>query len=84
VATSACRRARFEAVQPLVEEKDPKLVEQIEADFDDVYASLEPYRQGDGFVLYTELSKADTRKLAQKIDALAEELSQTPALIVAE
>jgi len=76
--------AAFEAVKPLVEEKDPELVEQIEADFKDVYASLQPYRKGDGFVLYTELSKADTRKLAQKIDALAEELSQTPALIVTE
>ncbi len=76
--------AAFEAVQPLVEEKDPELVKQIEADFAAVYASLEPYREGDGFVLYTELSKADTRKLAQKIDALAEQLSQTPALIVTE
>jgi iron uptake system component EfeO len=74
--------AAFTAVKPLVEAKDPELAEQIEADFEDVYASLEPYRQGDGFVLYTELSKADTRVLAQKIDALAEELSQTPALIV--
>ncbi len=76
--------AAFEAVQLLVEEKDPELVKQIEANFDDVYASLEPYRKDGGFVLYTELSKADTRKLAQKIDALAEELSQTPALIVSE
>jgi iron uptake system component EfeO len=76
--------AAFEAVQPLVEEKDPELVKEIEAGFEDVYTSLEPYREGDGFVLYTELSKADTRKLAQKIDALAEELSQTPALIVTE
>lgn len=76
--------AAFEAVQPLVEEKDPELVKQIEADFAAVYAALEPYRKGEGFVSYTELTKADTRKLAQKIDALAEELSQTPALIVTE
>ena len=41
-----------------------------------------PYRRGDGFVLYTDLTKADTRKLAQEIDALAEELSQVPAQIV--
>jgi iron uptake system component EfeO len=74
--------AAFTAVKPLVGAKDAELAEQIEADFEDVYASLEPYRQGDGFVLYTELSKADTRVLAQKIDALAEQLSQTPALIV--
>ena len=45
-------------------------------------SALKPYRRGDGFVPYTELSKADTRKLAQKIDALAEQLSQVPAQIV--
>jgi iron uptake system component EfeO len=74
--------AAFEAVEPLLSEKDPKLAKEIEASFEDVYASLKPYRRGDGFVSYTELSKADTRKLAQEIDALAEELSQVPAQIV--
>jgi iron uptake system component EfeO len=72
----------FEAVEPLLSKKDPKLAKEIEASFEDVYASLEPYRQGAGFVLYTDLTKADTRKLAQEIDALAEELSQVPAQIV--
>ena len=76
--------AAFEAVKPLVAEKDPKLVKQIEADFAAVYASLKPYREGEGFVPYTELTQADTRKLAQQIDALAEQLSQVPALIVSE
>ncbi len=74
--------AAFEAVEPLLSEVDPKLAKEIEASFEDVYASLEPYRRGNGFVSYTELSKADTRKLAQEIDALAEELSQVPAQIV--
>jgi iron uptake system component EfeO len=72
----------FEAVEPLLKKKDPKLAKEIEAGFEDVYASLKPYRRGDGFVSYTELTKADTRKLAQEIDALAEELSQVPAQIV--
>ncbi|HWI96105.1 MAG TPA: iron uptake system protein EfeO [Solirubrobacterales bacterium] len=74
--------AAFEAVEPLLSKKDPKLAKEIEASFKDVYAALKPYRRGDGFVSYTELSKADTRKLAQEIDALAEELSQVPAQIV--
>ena len=74
--------AAFEAVEPLLSKKDPKLAKEIEASFEDVYASLKPYRRGDGFVSYTELTKADTRKLAQEIDALAEELSQVPAQIV--
>jgi iron uptake system component EfeO len=72
----------FEAVEPLLSKEDPKLAKEIEASFEDVYASLDPYRRGEGFVSYTELSKADTRKLAQEIDALAEELSQVPAQIV--
>jgi iron uptake system component EfeO len=74
--------AAFEAVEPLLSDKDPKLAKEIEAQFGKVYASLKPYRRGDGFVSYTELSKADTRKLAQEIDALAELLSQVPAQIV--
>jgi iron uptake system component EfeO len=74
--------AAFEAVEPLLAKQDPKLAKEIEASFEDVYASLDPYRRGNGFVPYTELSKADTRKLAQEIDALAEELSQVPAQIV--
>jgi iron uptake system component EfeO len=74
--------AAFEAVEPLLSEQDEELAQEIEASFEDVYASLEPYRSGDGFVSYTELGKADTRKLAQEIDALAELLSQVPAQIV--
>jgi iron uptake system component EfeO len=73
--------AAFEAVKPLLDETDPELSGEIEADFKMVFAALEPYRQGNGFVSYAELTKADTRKLAQAIDTLAEKLSQVPAAI---
>jgi iron uptake system component EfeO len=72
----------FEDVEPLLSEADPELAKEIEADFAAVYRSLEPYERGAGFVSYTELTEADTRKLAQGIDALAEKLSQVPAAIV--
>ncbi|HUB98644.1 MAG TPA: iron uptake system protein EfeO [Solirubrobacterales bacterium] len=72
----------FESVEPLLSESDPELAKEIEADFDKVYAGLKPYETDEGFVLYTELTKADTRKLAQSIDTLAEKLSQVPAAIV--
>ena len=75
--------AAFEVVEPLLSAADPRLAKEIEADFDAVYAELKPYRRGDGFVPYTDLTKADTRKLAQSIDALAEKLSQVPAQIAA-
>lgn len=73
----------FEAVSPLMEKQDPKLVKEIEADFEAVYTALKPYETEawPGFVLYTELTKADTRKLAQVIDAPAEKLSLVPAQI---
>ena len=72
----------FEAVEPILNKEDPKLAKEIEAQFKKVYASLKPYRDGAGFVSYKELTKADTRKLAQEIDALAELLSEVPAEIV--
>jgi iron uptake system component EfeO len=73
----------FEAVAPLMEEGDPQLVKEIEADFAAVFAALEPYETSKwpGFVLYTELTKADTRKLANTINTLAEKLALVPAKI---
>jgi len=73
--------AAFEAVKPLLDETDPELSGEIEADFKMVFAELEPYRQGNGFVSYTQLTQADTRKLARSIDTLAEKLSEVPAAI---
>lgn len=73
--------AAFEAVKPLLDETDADLSGEIEADFKMVFNSLEPYRTADGFVSYTELTKADTRKLATEIDTLAEKVSQVPAAI---
>ncbi len=73
----------FNAVKPLMAGQDPKLVTEIEGDFEAVYAALKPYETSKwpGFVLYGDLTKADTRKLAQVIDTLAENLSQVPAQI---
>jgi iron uptake system component EfeO len=73
--------AAFEAVKPLLDSSDADLSGEIEADFKMVFNSLQPYRRAEGFVLYTDLTKADTRKLAVKIDTLAEKLSQVPAQI---
>jgi iron uptake system component EfeO len=73
----------FEAVAPLLAKKDPKLVKEIEADFETVFTALEPYETSvePGFVLYGELTEADARKLAQVIDTLAEKLALVPAQI---
>jgi iron uptake system component EfeO len=74
--------AAFEAVEPLLSKRDPRLAKEIEADFTKVYAALVPYETADGFVSYEDLTKVDTRRLARSIDTLAEKLSQVPAVIV--
>jgi iron uptake system component EfeO len=73
----------FEAIKPLIEKSQPKLVKEVAADYEAVYAALKPYERKayPGFVYYGELTKADTRKLAQVIDALAEKSAQIPAEI---
>jgi iron uptake system component EfeO len=73
----------FEAVKPLMEKQNPKLAKEVEEDFEAVYAVLRPYEtdKWPGFVLYTDLNKSDTRKMAQVIDALAEKMSTIPAII---
>ncbi len=79
--------AAFAAVEPLLSKKDPKLAKEIEASFEDVYASLKPYiaptpyKHGDDFVPYGKLSRAEKKKLAGEVEALAEELSRVSAQI---
>jgi iron uptake system component EfeO len=76
--------AAFLAVRPLLESgRRTELAKEVEADFHAAGAALAPYRRGGGFVSYTALSAADTRKLAGRIDTLAEKLSVVPAQIAA-
>jgi iron uptake system component EfeO len=75
-------KAAFDAVKPLLEQRNPELAGEIEQRFSDVDAALAPYKRGDGFVLYGALNEQDKRKLAQSIDALAEPLSQVSAIVV--
>ncbi len=75
-------KAAYDSVRPILVKRDPALAREIEARFADVYSDLEPYGHGSDFVSYETLSKADTRKLARRIDALAEPLSQVPAQTV--
>jgi iron uptake system EfeUOB component EfeO/EfeM len=54
----------------------------IDGCFGAAQQSLAPDRSGTGYVPYNRLTDADTRKLAQAIDALAELLSQVSGKLV--
>lgn len=75
-------KAAFDADKPLLEQRNPELASEIEQRFSDVEAALAPYKRGDGFVLYGELTEQDKRKLARSIDALGEPLSQVASIVV--
>lgn len=66
--------AAFEAVAPLLAE--PELTAEIRDRFTELEAELDRYREGDGFVVYTEVSEAERRELSRLIDATAEPLSR--------
>lgn len=66
----------FKVISPELKKKDAKLAQEIEEQFTALEQALQPYRKVDGFVLYNELSKEQTTKLAQAVDALAEPLAQ--------
>lgn len=69
-------RVAFEFVKPVVKRQDPDLVAQIETCFESLEREISPYRQGDGWVSYENVSEEQRRELSQKIDALAEPLSR--------
>jgi iron uptake system component EfeO len=73
--------AGFDALRPALEQADPELVGEIEREFESMYALLDSYREGDGFVLYDTLSEKGTQELAQQVDALAEILSRLPSQV---
>jgi iron uptake system component EfeO len=81
-ANVAGSRAAFDAVAPILQARNAALATQVDQRFGAVAKALDGYRRGDGFVSYTELTRADKRKLSQAIDALAEPLSKVPALVV--
>ncbi|WP_432478884.1 iron uptake system protein EfeO [Nocardioides sp. GXQ0305] len=75
-------RVAFEGVEPILEQKDPELAEQLSTRFDELQALLDQHREGDGFVTYDELTPAEVKQLADAVNALSEPLSQLTAAVL--
>ncbi len=76
-------QAAYTAMRPLVAAKDANLAEDLDADFAGAQAAIDSTKNGTVFVSYTTLTKDQTRTIAALVDALADELSKTPPLVVA-
>jgi iron uptake system component EfeO len=69
------------ALRPVLTEKDPALLAELDQKFAAVHQSLDTYRSGDGFKPYTDLSPEQVKQLAAAVDALGEPLSKTAAAV---
>jgi high-affinity iron transporter len=76
-------RVAFDSVAALLPKSSPVTKSQIDARFAAVDTALAPYKQGDGYALYTALTASQTRAVALSIEAAAEPLSKVAEQIVA-
>jgi iron uptake system component EfeO len=75
-------RIAFEVLQPVLDSKQPELATTLTERFAALQKLLDVYRQGDGFVLYTDLTEAQVKELSDAVSALAEPLSELTAAVV--
>jgi len=73
--------AVIDFLTPALEEADPDLLAEIQTGFDDVVAGLEPYRDGEGYLLYSELTDEDKDELQAQLAGLTEDLALVPGAL---
>lgn len=71
----------FDLLKPALDKTDAALSTTVNTQFAAVLAALQPYKQGSGYVDYSTVGDDKRRVLTQKVDALAEPLSQVAAKV---
>ena len=71
----------FQLLQPALKTLDPSLSSTVQTQFASVLASIQPYKKGGTYVNYSTVTEDQRRELTQKVDALAEPLSQVAAKV---
>ena len=66
----------LDLVRPLIAEKEGAYLKAVDANFSRVNATLDKYREGEGYASYEKLTDADRKVLAVAINALAEDLAK--------
>lgn len=72
----------YENLQPLLAGSDDELDAELTKNFDSLQALVDQYRDGEGFVYYTELTQEQIQELSAAVDALSEPLSKLTAAVV--
>ncbi len=76
VANLEGSRELFNALAPIVEQKDAKLEDQIDDAFTAAFAEVAKLRSGSKFLAYNQLTDAEQRAVRQSVEALAEPLAR--------
>jgi iron uptake system component EfeO len=74
-------QAAIAALRPVLEERAPDLVKQLDDAFAKVESTLATHQVGDGWKLHNQLSQAELKELSDVINALAEPVSQVAAVV---
>lgn len=75
-------KVAFENLRPLLTKKDPALETSVATKFTALQKVLDKHSKGDGFKLYTELSKTEIKELSDAVNALSEPLSKVTAAVL--
>jgi iron uptake system component EfeO len=75
-------RTSYELLKPTAAKNDPALAKELDKQFTALFAQLDGYREGEGFVSYDTVGKADRKELSDGVNALAEPLSKLAAAVV--
>lgn len=71
----------FDLLKPALTRIDPTLAKTVTQQYASVLGALEPYKKGSGYVDYSTVGNDKRRVLTQKVDGLAEPLSQVAAKV---
>ncbi len=74
-------KAAIDALRPVIQQRNPALLSQIDGAFSALDAELAKYQVGSDYKTYTELTKEQLRTLAQLVDAVAEPVSKVAGVV---
>lgn len=74
-------QAAVASVRPILDQRDAALGRRVDQRFAEVFALLDKYRRGDGFVSYETVTEPARQELSRAIDALSKEVSQVQGVI---
>lgn len=74
-------QAAVQALRPVLEERNPALVTELDTNFAKIISALDKHRVGDGWKLHNELTQADLKELTDVINALGEPVSKVAAVV---